>query len=114
LALTDSALATATSAEVDANNAVNSKGSFASKEAAITVLKEANAAFNMAIRALDSVKRDEADATVVAGFNNQLQTLQRQASALEATLAAAPWLTQLALTNTALVTATNARIAWLF
>jgi hypothetical protein len=26
------------------------------------VLKEANAAFNMAIRALDSVKRDEADA----------------------------------------------------
>jgi hypothetical protein len=109
--LANVALATATSAEVDANNAVNSDGSFASKEAAITVLKEANAAFNMAIRALDSVKRDEADATVVAGFNNQLQTLQRQASALEATLAAAPWLTQLALTNTALVTATNARIA---
>jgi BMFP domain-containing protein YqiC len=49
----------------------------------------------MAIRALDSVKRDEADATVVAGFNNQLQALQRQASALEATLAAAPRLRQL-------------------
>jgi BMFP domain-containing protein YqiC len=54
---------------------------------------------NYPLRALDSVKRDEADATVVAGFNNQLQTLQRQASALEATLAAAPWLTQLALTS---------------
>jgi hypothetical protein len=44
LTLTNTALATATSAEVDANNAVNGDGSFASKEAAITVLKEANAA----------------------------------------------------------------------
>jgi regulator of replication initiation timing len=32
---------------------------------------------------------DEADAAVIAEFNNQLQTLQRQASALEATLVAA-------------------------
>jgi predicted phage tail protein len=51
--LANVALATATSAEVDANNAVNSDGSFASKEAALTVLKEANAAINMAIRARD-------------------------------------------------------------
>ncbi len=109
LTLTNTALATATSAEVDANNAVNGDGSFASKEAAITVLKEANAAFDVAIQALDSVKRDKTDATVVAGFNDQLQTLQTQASALEATLAA-PWLTQLALTNTALTTASNAVI----
>jgi hypothetical protein len=51
-------------AAASANNAVNSKGSFASKEAAITVLKEANAAFNVAIQALDSVKRNQADDTV--------------------------------------------------
>jgi BMFP domain-containing protein YqiC len=46
-------------------------------------------AFDVAIQALDSVKRDEADAAVIAEFNNQLQTLQSQASALEATLAVA-------------------------
>jgi hypothetical protein len=59
LTLTNTALATATSAEVDANNSVNGDGSFASNEAAMTVLKEANAAFVVAIQALDSVKRDK-------------------------------------------------------
>ncbi len=116
LALTDSALATATSAEVDANNAVNSKGSFASKEAAITVLKEANAAFNVAIQALDSVKRNQADDTVVTGFNDQLQSLREKASALETLVAIEAkrvadltnWDAQLTLTNTALATATTA------
>jgi hypothetical protein len=98
-------------------------GSFASKAAAITVLKEANVAFDVAIQTLitvaNSFKRDEADAAVIAEFNNQLQTLQSQASALEATLAAAieakrvadlatPWQAQLALTNTALTTANTA------
>ena len=125
LGVANAALATATSAEVDANNAVNGDGSFASKAAAITVLKEANVAFDVAIQTLitvaNSFKRDEADAAVIAEFNNQLQTLQRQASALEATLVAAieakraadlaaSWLTQLALTNTALTTASNAVI----
>ncbi len=125
LGVANAALATATSAEVDANNAVNGDGSFASKAAAITVLKEANVAFNVAIQTLitvaNSFKKDEADAVVIAEFNNQLQTLQRQASALEATLVAAieakratdlaaSWLTQLALTNTALTTASNAVI----
>jgi hypothetical protein len=49
------------------------------------VLKEANVAFNVAIQTLitvaNSFKKDEADAVVIAEFNNQLQTLQRQASA---------------------------------
>jgi hypothetical protein len=47
------------------------------------VLKEANAAFNVAIQALDSVKRNQADDTVVTGFNDQLQSLREKASALE-------------------------------
>jgi Tfp pilus assembly major pilin PilA len=116
LTLTNTALAKATSAEVDANNAVNSKGSFASKEAAITVLKEANAAFNVAIQALDSVKRNQADDTVVTGFNDQLQSLREKASALETLVAIEAkrvadltnWDAQLTLTNTALATATTA------
>jgi hypothetical protein len=60
----------------------------------------------VAIQALDSVKRDKTDATVVAGFNDQLQTLQTQASALEATLAA-----KLPSPLTALLASTSALVA---
>jgi Tfp pilus assembly major pilin PilA len=80
------------------------------------VLKEANAAFNVAIQALDSVKRNQADDTVVTGFNDQLQSLREKASALETLVAIEAkrvadltnWDAQLTLTNTALATATTA------
>jgi glutamate-1-semialdehyde aminotransferase len=58
-----------------------------SKTTAVEASKQANAAFNMAIRALDSVKRDEADATVVAGFNDQLH-LNASLACLDASIAA--------------------------
>jgi hypothetical protein len=81
----------------------------------------ASITFLLEIIALDAVKRTEAHASIITTFNNQHQTLQADTSALQVVLEpaieakqvadlAASWQAQLALTNTAFTTASNAAI----
>ncbi len=121
LALTNTALTTASNAVIEASSVLASTVDFPAKTAAIEASKQANEAFRLAIQALDTVKRDQDDGVIVTTFNNQHQSLQTQITELEVALAAAieakraadlaaPWQAQLALTNTAFTTASNAVI----
>jgi hypothetical protein len=93
---------------------VLAKTLLASIAALLAVVKAVLVNANLAIQALDTVIRDQDDGVTVTTFNDQHQALKTQITELEVALAtaieakraadlAAPWLTQLALTNTALL-----------
>jgi hypothetical protein len=121
LALTNTAFTTASNAVIEADSVLASTVDFPAKTTAVEASKQANAAFKVEIQALDAVKRDQDDGVIVTTFNNQHQALKTQITELEVARAAAieakrvadlaaQWEVQLALTNTALTTASNAVI----
>jgi hypothetical protein len=114
LVLTKAALTVANEAMNNARVKIETDAELSTQRAAIRALKQANEAFKVEIQALNAVKRDQDDERAITEFNQSYQILLTQTRSLERKLPGGPenltWTELLAITNTALTTASNAVI----